>query len=115
MVADEIHYFRSRITFSNPFKCGTLSGYMHPMVLVVWRGQGRDTPPAWSAIDVEQGQEDELRVCQCVRCGKYRIIPRCQEDQNGLFECSQTMPGACAEPYTVYSWEDQVKRARFSG
>lgn len=113
MHADAIYYLRNKVRFSNPFLDETKADYFYSFVIVCWEATRAAGPAPWEPLSLPpltcEGAESDaaqvLRVRRCTACGKYRVLPRHQPEQGGVFVCSglaDPMFASCDAPCPVW-------------
>ena len=101
MRADAVYYLRSKVRFSNPFFDEVGSDYFYSFVLAVWEPTPAPTTPTLQPLVLPRVEGSDraqlLRIRRCIRCGKYRVLPRYQAEQPEVpFEC-----GALADSHVA--------------
>ena len=112
MGADEVHYLRDRLAFTNPFMHFVNSDYMYPFVLAVWRSaEPPCTTPPWLPLSLERAPPSDaaqrLRLRRCTVCGKHRMLPRYQAEPAAPFICASLADpryARCEAPCPVWQW-----------
>ena len=110
MHADAIYYLRDKVRFSNPFMEETRADYFFSFVLVVWEPTRAASAPEWRPLELPRAEVRDaaqlLRVRRCAACGKYRVLPRHQQEVDGeTFRCMEVADerfASCEAPCPVW-------------
>ena len=113
MRANEIHYLRERVRFTNPFVDEVASDYIYSFVLAVWEPTPGCVQTPWRAFELPRVTATDtaqlLRVRRCSACGKYRVLPRHQAEPAAPFVCAALADpslASCASPCPVWLWAE---------
>ena len=96
---------RSKVRFGNPLIDAVEAEYMYSFVLVVWEPVRASVPPTWHPLALERAAPDDpaelLRARRCALCGKWRVLPRHQQEPEEEFTCealANARSASCAAP-----------------
>jgi len=111
MRADTVYFLTEKVHFSNPLLDAVPGDYMFPLVLVVWEPTPPISPTTFKSLQLPRVASSDpgqlLRVRRCSACGKFRVLPRHQEEPVGRFTCGDvTDPefASCASRVQVWLW-----------